>query len=220
MIQESNTVSTQDTQTAEGFGMEVSFAENAATWFEQTHQNMQQSLGAGSSFVLGLVGMLATGWLIYGLVIQAIPGIQFNIGTFHRPARHTALSALVENTYWTLHSLPAHLRRKTPLSRLPQPASAVFANFSKTVKTANDPALKRYLMMSLSAAQLHQHLQLYLQAQSPRANHYMAFFVKNFFRKDALHIDLALLFVRSLLLGFFLLFSVRLFFDNASWTKE
>lgn len=220
MLHELNTAPSPEGSAGEGFGMDVSLAEDAATWLERTHQEIVQSLGKSSSLLLGLIGMFATGWLMYHLVILAIPGIQFNVGTFHRPIRHSALSEVTEKTYWALDSLPAQVRRKTPLHRAPHPLSATLANFTQTVKNSKDLALQRYLKLALSAQQLHQYLKTYLQAKPPRARHYTEFFARNFFRAGVLHMDMALFFSRSLLFGLLLLFSIRLFFDNSIWSKE
>lgn len=219
MIHEMNNRAAE-TNMQDGFGMDVSVAENVATWCEQTHHNAYESLGQRASFVMGLVGILATGWLLYHLVIQAIPGLHFNVGTFHRPQRPTVLSVQADKLYWALHDLPKSVRWRTSLNQPPASIRPVLTAFTQTVNSSQDAGWKRYISQPHRLESLYRYLRRYLQARPPYASNYMTFFAKNFFRRDALHMDMALFLVRSLFLGVLLLFSVRLFFDNPAWIEE
>ncbi len=210
-----------DSSTTPSFGMSAAWAENVVDWFEEQHKAIQKGLGPNNSLVVGLAGILIFSWLGSLLVVQAIPDIRFGVRTFHRVARPTKLSSTLEKTYWALSSkeFASYSLSKKGLSHLPSKQAKLLHQMMKQLRHSR-PALSRKLRRSITIGQATQLLRTYLQKDRPRARSYLAFYLRNVFRPRALHLDMAILLTRSMLLGFLMLFSIRLFFEDTQTSKD
>ena len=179
---------------------------------------MKSKPGPFESFVSGL---LIFSWLGYMLVIQPIPDIRFDVRTFHRVANHNKLSASMENAYWSLSSgeFDSHSLSQRSIAILPAKQKKLFQAMMKQLGKSRS-TLARKIRKSINMRQATQHLRTHLQKDIPRARNYPAFYLRNVFRPRALHLDMAIVLTRSLCIGFLMLFSIRLFFDESSTPEE
>ncbi|TNE48911.1 MAG: hypothetical protein EP343_13590 [Deltaproteobacteria bacterium] len=215
MMPGTNTPEAQD-----GYGMDMQFAEQTSRWFESGFSTIRNALGPTNSLVVGLVGVMASGWLMYLLVIQATPLISFNTKFTQTLLKPTYMSYHLKQSYWALHGLPIQKRLRTTRKNPPPRARKALAGLQKALDRYPDYAITKKVVAARNLQQLHTVLYKHLENAPARANSYASYFARNVLRPGAFTMDLAIFFFRLVLVALLLIFSIRLFFDEDSQTSE
>ncbi len=211
---------TNSTEAQDSYGMDMQFAEQTSQWLELSFSTIRNALGPTNSLVVGLVGVMASGWLMYLLVIQATPLISFNTKFTQTLLKPTYMSYHLKQSYWAINGVRLEKRLGTTRQNPPARARHALAGLQKALDRYPDYAITKKVVAARNLQQLHSVLHKHLKQAPARASSYASYFARNVLRPGAFTMDLAIFFFRLLLVTLLLIFSIRLFFDEDTQTSE
>lgn len=204
----------------DSYGLDMQFAESTSMWFENIFSYLRNAMGPTNSLVVGLVGLLASSWLMYLLVVQATPLISFNTKFNQRVQKTKFVYFHLERSYWALHGMSVSKRLRSTRQNPPFRAKKALAGLQKVLDRHPNRTIAKKILAAKNLHQLHNVLFEHLKKVPAQANSYASYFARNVVRPGGFTMDLAIFFFRLILVALLLIFSIRLFFDEDAQASE